>query len=144
MASRAPDARQRALRLLLAGLGGAVVAWILAAIGYGLIVGASSLPAVGVAGVITVGFFALGQAVQVALARAEPVVAMMAAVVSYLFRVVAVAWVALWILTRWPWLDGHQLGLTILIVLSGWLAAEVFAFARMRVPAFDPPQGETD
>lgn len=144
MASRAPDARQRALRLLLAGLGGAAVAWIIAAVGFGIFVGAAALPAVGVAGLITVGFFALGQAVQVALARAEPVVVMMASVVSYLFRVVAVAWVALWILDRWPTLDGRQLGITILIVLSGWLAAEVFAFARMRVPAFDPPQGQTD
>lgn len=144
MASRAPDARQRALRLLLAGLGGAAVAWIIAAVGFGVFVGVAALPAVGVAGLITVGFFALGQAVQVALARAEPIVVMMASVVSYLFRVVAVAWAALWIVERWPWLDGRQLGVTILIVLSGWLAAEVFAFARMRVPAFDPPQGETD
>jgi hypothetical protein len=102
------------------------------------------MSAVGLGGAITVGFFSLGQLVQVALAPAEPIVVMMASVVSYLVRVVAVAVAATWILDTWPWLDGRQLGVTILIVLAGWLAAEVIAFARLRVPAFDPPQAETD
>lgn len=136
--------RRRALRLLAAGTGGAVAAWGLAGLGFWLVVGPASLVAVGIAGLITIGFFVLGQLVQVALASAEPVVVMMASLVSYLFRVVAVALVAAVIVDRLPWVDGRQLGVTILIVLAGWLAAEVFAFSRLRVPAFDPPQGQTD
>lgn len=132
------------MRLLAAGAGGGVLAWGLAALGFALVIGPSSLIAVLIGGLITVGFFALGQLVQVALAAAEPIVVMMASLVSYVFRVVAVALVAAWILNRLPWVDGRQLGVTILIVLAGWLAAEVFAFSRLRVPAFDPPQGQTD
>ena len=139
-----PTARGRALRLLLAGLGGAGIAWGMAAGGFWLGAGATAMSAVGLGGAITVGFFSLGQLVQVAMAPAEPMVVMMASVVSYLVRVVAVAVAAPWILDTWPRLDGRQLGVTILIVLAGWLAAEVIAFARLRVPAFDPPQAETD
>jgi ATP synthase protein I len=141
---RALSPRRRALRLLAAGSGGAVAAWALAALGFGLLVGPSALVAVLIGGLITIGFFMVGQLVQVALAAAEPVVVMMASLVSYLFRVVAVALVAAWIVKQVPWVDGRQLGVTILIVLAGWLAAEVFAFSRLRVPAFDPPQGQTD
>ncbi|HAM45769.1 MAG TPA: hypothetical protein DCM67_12210 [Propionibacteriaceae bacterium] len=141
---RALSPRGRALRLLVAGTGGAAVAWVLAALGFWLFAGPATLIAVLIGGLITIGFFVLGQLVQVALASAEPIVVMMASLISYLFRVVAVALVAAWIVKRVPWVDGRQLGVTILIVLAGWLAAEVFAFSRLRVPAFDPPQGQTD
>lgn len=136
--------RGRALRLLAAGAAGAAAAWLVAGVGFWLFAGSATLVAVAIGGLLTIGFFVLGQLVQVALASAEPVVVMMASLVSYLFRVVAVALVAAWIVDRAPWVDGRQLGVTILIVLAGWLAAEVFAFSRLRVPAFDPPQGQTD
>lgn len=132
--------RVRAVRLLAGGALGGGIAWLACLVGFGLGAGAASLPWVAFGGGTVVLFFALGQLVQVLTAEAETVVVMVASLVSYVVRAAGLA--AVLVLTQ-PLASGPGSGAlvpTMIVVVVGWLAAEIWTFSRLRVPVFDPPQ----
>lgn len=132
--------RARAARLLAGGALGGGVAWLACLAGFGLATGTASLAWAGLGGATVLAFFALGQLVQVVTAEAEVIVVMVAAVVSYLLRAAGLAVVL--VAVRPPASDPGSQALvpTMIAVVVGWLAAEIWSFARLRVPVFDPPQ----
>ncbi len=136
--------RGRAVRLLIAGLIGGVTAWLLAFLVHLIAWGPQGVSVVAVGGAITILFFGLGQLVQVAFAESSPMAAMMAALMSYVVRVVGLALLA-WNLKGSVAPDnGREFAIVIVAVVAGWLTTEVWGFQRLRIPAFDPPQAKTD
>lgn len=132
---------RRARTLLRAGLlGGTVVAVVavLALLLRGPDAGLSAL----VAAAVTLGFMGLGQWVQVRMADAPPVRMMAAWLISYLLRV-GVPGVFLVVAVARPELlagmDRLAVAGTTIAVVVGWLAAEIRAFTRLRIPVFDEP-----
>jgi hypothetical protein len=143
MARRQPKTnRGRALWLLAGGAIGGVAAWMVALVGFGATQGMVALTSAALAGVITLAFFALGQLVQVSLANADPMISMMSAMLSYVVRVGGLVLVSLVLTKVLPDLNGLAVALTVIAVALGWIAAEIWAFTRLRIPAFDPPQGK--
>ncbi len=131
--------RARALRLLAGGAIGGGLAWLACLAGFGLALGASTLPWVLLGGATTMVFFAIGQLVQVLAADADAVVVTAASLVSYLVRVAGL--VVVLVLAQ-PLLSGpgaRALGLTMIAVAVGWLAVEIWTFRGLRVLDFDPP-----
>lgn len=133
--------RQRARRLLAGGLLGLLVAavptlalcWLLAGLG-GL------ATAAGAAGVV-LAFFALGQALQLAVADASPRIALLVALTSYTLRVVLLGVLLSAALNNPAPAELHPgalLGAALAATL-GWLTGEVIAFTRLRIPVFDSP-----
>jgi len=143
MARRQPKTnRGRALWLLAGGALGGAVAWTVALVGFGVTQGLVALTSAALAGLITLAFFALGQLVQVALADADPMIAMMSAMLSYVVRVGGLVLAAVVLTKVLPDLNGLAVALTVIAVAVGWIATEIWAFTRLRIPAFDPPQGK--
>ncbi|MBA3021389.1 hypothetical protein [Propionicimonas sp.] len=134
--------RGRAWWLLAGGAIGGVAAWSLALVGFGATQGTVALASAALAGVTTLAFFALGQLVQVSLAEADPMISMMSAMLSYVVRVGGLVLVSLVLTKVLPDLNGLAVALTVIAVALGWIAAEIWAFTRLRIPAFDPPQGQ--
>lgn len=131
-----PD-RARALRLLAGGAVGGGVAWLACFIGFWVGLGPASLPWTAAGGATVVGFFALGQLVQVLTAQAEAIVVMVASLASYAVRAAGLA--AILLLVQ-PFASGPgsaALVPTMIVVVAGWLAAEIWTFTRLRVPVFD-------
>jgi len=114
----------------------------LALVGFGATQGTVALASAALAGVTTLAFFALGQLVQVSLAEADPMISMMSAMLSYVVRVGGLVLVSLVLTKVLPDLNGLAVALTVIAVALGWIAAEIWAFTRLRIPAFDPPQGQ--
>lgn len=140
MVSRQPQTnRGRGLWLLAWGGGGALVAWGLAVLGFGLAAGPGALAGAAAGGAVTWVFFVLGQLVQVALADAEALIAMMSAMLSYVIRVVGLILAAVLLNRFLPDLDGLAIAVAAIAVAVGWTSAEIWAFTRLRIPAFDPP-----
>lgn len=136
--------RGRAVRMLIAGLIGGLAAWLLAFVVHLIALGAEGLLVVAVGGSITIVFFALGQLVQVAFAESSPMAAMMAALMSYLIRVVGLAVLAWNLKGSVAPENGREFAVVIVAVVAGWLTAEIWGYQRLRIPAFDPPQAKTD
>lgn len=133
-------ARGRARRLAVGGLAGGGVAGIVALLAHWLFAGASALPTVAVAWVVTLLFFALGQLVQVLLADADPLQVTIAALGSYVIRVFGLGVVLMVVLShpdRAAWLAPIPLVVTTIAVVIGWLAGEFTAYSRLRIPVFD-------
>jgi hypothetical protein len=140
MVSREPKTnRGRALWLLAWGAGGALLCWVFALIGFGVAQGPGALGAAAAGGAVTWLFFILGQLVQVALAEAEPMIAMMSAMLSYAIRVVGMVLAALLLNRVMPDLDGLAIAVAAIAVAVGWTGSEIWAFTRLRIPAFDRP-----
>lgn len=139
----APD-RARALRLLAGGALGGGAAWLACLIGAWLLRGVDSLPWAGLGGATVLAFFALGQFVQVLTAQASPTTVMTASLASYAVRVAGLAVVLVLVqpLTSVP--GAGVLVPTIIVVVIGWVAVEIWTFSRLRVPSFDPPRGAGD
>jgi putative exporter of polyketide antibiotics len=136
--------RGRAWRLLAGGAVGGVIAWLAAGIGCAIAFGPNTWLVVALAGTAAVVFFAAGQLVQVLFAEAEALQMMMAGMASYVVRVGGLAAVAVAITKLAPQLNALALVVTVVAVVVGWLAAEIWVFTRLRIPAFDPPQAKTD
>jgi hypothetical protein len=142
--SRQPQTnRGRGLWLLGWGGGGALVTWILAMVGFGLAQGPGALAGAAAGGAVTWVFFVLGQLVQVALADAEALIAMMSAMLSYVIRVVGLVLAAVLLNRFLPDLDGLAIAVAAIAVAVGWTAAEIWAYTRLRIPVFDSSQGKT-
>ena len=148
--SSRPDAPRRALsataerarRLLVGGLvGGHVGALgVTAAFWWGA--GTEAGVSAAVAAVVTLAFSTIGQAVQVAVADADPRLVMVAALGSYVLRVSVLGLLLVVVLQnaeRFAAVDSVAVaGGTIVVVLT-WLAGEFRAYSRLRIPVFDPP-----
>lgn len=132
----------RAMQLLRAGLVGCHVVGLTA---IGLMMVARGLPgmvsaALGVATVV--GFFAVGQGVQVVLADRDPKSLLWGSIVSYVARVSLLgAALAAYLGFRdeLAGLDTVALFVGVVAAVAGWVGAEIVAYSRMRVPAYDTP-----
>ncbi len=134
--------RHRAWRLLRGGLIGLVAAAVpAAAICWLVAARAGLLTAMAAAGVV-LAFFALGQALQLAVADASPRVALFVALTSYLLRIVLLGFLLSAGLSG-PAPNGLHAGCLLgstLAATIGWIAGEVIAFTRLRIPVFDSTQ----
>lgn len=86
-------------------------------------------------------FMGIGQYVQVRMADAEPRNLLLGALISYAIRV-SVPTVMLIALEANPArfsFDRPSVAITTIVVVLGWLAAEILAFSRLRIPVFDEP-----
>lgn len=141
--SRGPSGNVlRARRLLLGGAAGGGAALAVAVAVFGLVGGVDAVLSALVAGLVTLGFFAVGQGVQVLVADAAPVQVLLAALLSYLGRVIGLGvllWFALADPARSAAIDPRAVVFTTIGVVVGWLAVQFWVFSRLRIPVFDPP-----
>lgn len=133
----------RALTLLKAGVAGGHIAAIVVTGVVWATRGAYAGLTAAVAAVVTLTFYTIGQAVQVAVANSSPVLILLASIASYGIRVGSLGVALNWALTN-PDVVGELdpvavVGATLAVVV-GWLAVEIWAFNRLRIPAFDPPE----
>lgn len=90
-------------------------------------------------------FFGLGQLVQILVADSSPQVVMAAALGSYAFRVglPAIALIAIGSNPeRLAGMDRVSVAVAAISVVLAWLAGEIWAFSRLRIPIFDPPESD--
>lgn len=138
----------RARRLLRAGLAGAATAGLLCLLVAGTVHGLDGVLSAAVAVAIVLFFYGVGQYVMVRSADAGARTLLAVSMVSYAFRA-GVLGVVLWTFDTyadgWPALIPVVLLATTVTVVVGWLAAEIWAFAHLRIGVFDgeyvPPAG---
>ena len=120
-------------------MGGHAVALIAVPI-FWLVGGTASGLSALVAAVGTLAFMGIGQAIQVRLADAPPQRMMIAWLASYVVRV-GVPGLVLLLVTANPerlvGMDRRAVAITTMVVVVGWLAAEITIFSRLRIPVFD-------
>lgn len=104
-------------------------------------------PAAGVSALLTalavLAFFGVGQLVQIVVADADPQIVLLAALGSYVFRVGLPALALVAIASdpqRLAGIDRVAVAVTAIIVVLGWLGAEIWTFTKLRIPLYDPPQ----
>ncbi len=143
MAERPSPNVERARRLLAGGaLGGHLALLIMVAIFAGAGGAAGALSAA-VAGILTIAFFTIGQAVQVLAADAPPKKVMIVSLASYGGRVTALGLLLMLALDnaeRIALMDPVAVVLTTTVVVFGWLGAEFWVYSRLRIPVYDEPQ----
>lgn len=119
---------------------GGHVALLVAVVAFGLTGGVAGAISAALAGVLTVAFFTIGQAVQILVADADPRTVLFAAMVSYIARVGglgALLAIALTNADRLKSMDTTAVAATTIVVVLGWLGAEIWVFSRLRLPVFD-------
>jgi hypothetical protein len=130
----------RARRLLAGGaVGGHAVLASCVAI-FWLSGGVAGAISAALAGILTIAFFTIGQAVQVLVADSDPRRVLVAALASYIARVGglgALLAVALANADRLKAMNTTAVAVTTIAVVLGWLAAEIWVFSRLRLPVFD-------
>ncbi|MGV8910302.1 MAG: hypothetical protein ACOH1Y_15070 [Propionicimonas sp.] len=130
----------RAQRLLAGGAVGGHVALVVAVIAFGLTGGVAGAISAALAGILTIAFFTIGQAVQVLVADADPRTVLFASLISYIARVGglgALLAVALSHADRLTSMNTTAVAATTIVVVLGWLGAEIWVFSRLRLPVFD-------
>lgn len=138
----------RARTLLRGGLVGGAAAALLSLLVAGLVHGRDGMLSAAVAVAIVLFFYGLGQYVMVRSADADARTLMAVSMTSYGFRA-GVLGVVLWSFDsyadRWPAMIPVVLFAATVTVVVGWLAAEIWTFARLRIGVFDaeyvPPSG---
>ena len=138
----------RARRLLVGGFVGGGAAAVLSLVVGGLVHGIDGVVSAAVAALIVLFFYGLGQYVMVRSADTGARTLMAVSLVSYTTRV-GVLGVVLWVFDtyadRWPAMIPLVLFLTTVAVVVGWLAVEIWTFARLRIGVYDteyvPPSG---
>jgi hypothetical protein len=139
---------ERAWALLRGGLAGGAAAALLSLLVAGLVHGRDGMLSAAVAVAIVLFFYGLGQYVMVRSADADARTLMAVSMTSYGFRA-AVLGVVLWTFDtyadRWPAMIPVVLFAVTVTVVVGWLVAEIWTFARLRIGVFDteyvPPSG---
>ncbi len=137
------DNARRARRLLAGGVVGAAVVGVVGTI-IAFVVGgpAAGLTALAAA-LIALVFFSAGQAVQIACADLPPSWVLVASLVSYLVRIGVLA-LALGVgmarAAEWGVVPVALAGQMVASVI-GWLAGEIWSYARLRIPVYDVPSG---
>lgn len=137
----------RARRLLAGGATGGHFVLIACVVIFGLAGGSAGAISAALAGVLTVAFFTIGQAVQVLVADADPRTVLFAALVSYVARVGglgALLALALANADRLQAMNTTAVAVTTIVVVLGWLGAEIWVFAHLRFPVFDETERPSD
>lgn len=137
----------RARRLLAGGAAGGHAALLVCVVVFGVVGGVAGAVSAALAGVLTIAFFTIGQAVQVLVADAEPRRVLFAALVSYAGRIAALGAllvVALANRERLSGMDPTAVAVSTIVVVVGWLAAEIWVFSRLRIPVFDNTERPSD
>ncbi len=122
-------------------MGGHAAALIVIGVLY-VVRGPATLASSALTALAVLAFFGIGQLVQVWVADAAPQVVLTAALGSYVFRVglPAIALIAISSdPARLAGMDRVAVAVTAIVVVLGWLAAEIWTFTRLRIPVFDPP-----
>ena len=118
-------------RALLAGGAAAVVC----AVVFAVTGGGSSLASSALGSVIVLLFFGLRLLVMRRTARSNPQLVLAVALGVYTAKI-AVLGLAMILLTRISWVDGPALGISVIVTAVVWLAAEMHAFVKLRIPVF--------
>ena len=137
----------RARRLLTGGAAGGHVALLTCVGAFAIAGGVPSAVSAALAGVLTIAFFTIGQAVQVIVADADPRTVLVAALGSYVARVGGLGMLlalALGNADRLSAMDPAAVAVTTIAVVVGWLAAEIWVFSRLRLPVFDETERPSD
>lgn len=143
----ATELKDRARRLLVAGLAGASAVSVLCIAGFALGGGSGPAATALITALMVVGFYAIGQWVQVLVADSSPKTVFVAALASYTARVTVLSVALLLFVAQpatFPWIDGPAAIVTAVLVVHGWLLAEFWQFRRLRIPAFDTPDTAGD
>jgi hypothetical protein len=131
---------RRARKLLVGGAVGGLVATALALVGFGLGYGGAGVLSAAVAAAMVLFFYGLGQYVMVLFADAGARLLLSVALLSYTTRVLVLGLVLL-IYSRhasaFSALVPTVVFLTTVAVVVGWLVAEVWVFARLRIGVYD-------
>ncbi len=131
---------KRARQLLVgAAIGGHLAA--LTCVGAFLVAGgvASGVSAA-VAGVVTLAFFTIGQAVQVMVADEPPRKVLFAAMASYAIRVSLLGLLlqlAMVNASRFEAMDAVAVVVTTIATVIVWLGTEFWVYTRLRIPVYD-------
>jgi hypothetical protein len=131
---------RRARRLLLGGAVGGVAAAVLALVGFGIGYGSAGVLSAALAAVTVLFFYGLGQYVMVLFADAGARLLLSVALCSYTTRVLVLGLVLLAYqrhATALATLVPTVVFLTTVAVVVGWLVAEVWVFARLRIGVYD-------
>jgi len=132
--------RRRVLQLLAGGLAGGLLAGVAATIVCWLAAGTPGAVAAVVSAGVVIVFFAIGQGLQAVVADADPTLALVVALGSYVMRVfllgmlLSVALADVGLARSVPSLA--VVGTTIAVGL-GWIGGEVATWSRLRIPVFD-------
>lgn len=136
----------RARKLLLGGLAGGVVATVAAVLGLSLLYGRPGLIAALLAAAMVLFFYTVGQLVMVMFADAGARTLMAVSMASYTMRVAVLGLVLLAYNQNrqaWPALEPKAVFIATIVVVLGWLAAEILVFTRLRISVFDEPAETT-
>jgi hypothetical protein len=137
---RASPAVRRAQRLLLAGLAGGHAGAVICVTGFSLFAGTPGFISSLLAALAAIVFFTFGQGVQIIVADASAKIVMVTSMASYIGRVTLLG-IALELSLSGSWGSENKHPPAILttaaVVVISWLAAEFFAFRRLRIPVFD-------
>jgi ATP synthase protein I len=135
----------RARQLLAGGaMGGHAAALIVIGVLY-FVRGPGSLASSALTALAVLAFFGVGQLVQIRVADAAPQVVLTAALASYAFRVGLPALALIAVSSdpqRLAGMDRVAVAVTAIVVVLGWLAAEIWTFSRLRIPVFDRPEDD--
>lgn len=132
----------RARKLLLGGLAGGVVASVAAVVGLGLLYGRPGVMAALLAAAMVLFFYTVGQLVMVMFADAGARTLMAVSMASYTMRIALLGLVLLAYNKNrdaWPALEPIAVFIATIVVVVGWLAAELLVFARLRITVYDEP-----
>ena len=137
----------RARRLLVGGAVGGHAALTVCVVAFGLTGGVPGAISAALAGILTIAFFTIGQAVQVLVADADPRTVLFASLVSYIARVGglgALLALALSNAEKLTSMNTTAVAATTIVVVLGWLGAEIWVFSRLRLPVFDETERGSD
>ncbi len=134
------ESSRRAQQLLVAGLVGGHVAGLTVVGLFLALRGANAGATAAIGAAVTIAFYTIALAVQLAVADASPKVVLFAWFASYVTRVSILGLGLAAVLAnaeRWAWLDPVALFVSTIATVMGWLGLELWAFSRMRVPVYD-------
>ncbi len=134
---------RRARRLLAGGAVGGHAVLVLAVVGFGLTLGLPAAASAAVAGILTIAFLTIGQAVQILVADAAPTTVLVAALTSYTVRVTVLGLLLVLALDnadRIALMNPMVVVVTTIGVVTGWLGAEFWVYSRMRILIYDEPE----
>lgn len=139
----ASDNARRALRLLRGGVLGGHAAALVTVAAFGFARGAGSAASAAISAVVTLAFYTVGLGVQVAMADAPPKRVLFASLASYGLRVTVLGLALAVTLTNAHLVAGMDpvaVVVACVAVVIGWLAAEFWVYAHLRLPVYDPPE----
>ncbi len=130
----------RARKLLLGGAIGGVSAAVLCLIGFGIGYGWSGVISAALAAAMVLFFYGVGQLVMVAFADAGARTLLAVSMASYTARVVILGLVLLVYNKHseaFPALWPMAIFITTILVVTGWIAVEIWVFNRLRIGVYD-------